>query len=443
MRVIVVGAGEVGRSIAENLTETHEVVVIERDNALVDDLTYDLDALVIQGDGTDLATLQQAGIEKSDMLIASTDIDEVNIVACGAAKTTGDIFTMARVKRHSLLKTWQNADDAFGVDFMASSDLLTAEAIFRLSGFPGAHDVDSFIGGLVRMAEFEIGANSPIVGHTVREADRWDSLTFAAVFRDEELIIPRGDTVIEQHDRVVVIGSPGSVKQFATDTVQSSSDVDEVVIVGGSEIGYHTARLFEEHGYHPDLIEQDHDRARDIAEWLPNTSVWEHDATDMEFLKREHIDKADMVVAALEHDDKNLLVSMLAQKLGVERKISIIENTEYAELFEAVGIDVAISPREETAEEIIRFTRGDQTEKIAMLEHDRAEVLELEISDDSKLVGRKIADAMDSLPECVVIGAISRNGELVIPRGDTVFEANDHVVLFTETQMIDELTALI
>jgi len=444
VRVIIVGAGEVGQSIANNLAATHDVVVIERDGDLVEELTYDIDALVIQGDGTDLSTLQEAGIEDAEMLIASTDDDEVNIVACGAAKTTGGVFTIARVKRHSLLQTWQGAEGAFGVDFMASSNLLTAEAIFRLSGFPGAQDVDSFIGGLVRMAEFEVGEDSPIAEQTVSDADRYDSLTFAALFRDDELIIPRGDTRIHSGDRVVVIGSSDSVGDFATDTVRSGdNDIEEVVIAGGSEVGFQTARLFEEHGYHPHLIEQDHDRAREIAEALPNTSVWEHDATDMSFLEREHMNEADMVVAALEHDDRNLLVSILAKKLGVGRTISLIENTAYAELFEAVGIDVAISPREETAEEIIRFTRNERTEKIAMLEHDLAEVLEVEIGPDSEIVGRRIADAANEFPDCVVIGAISRGGQFVIPRGDTVFEAGDHVVLFTETSMIDDVTKLI
>jgi trk system potassium uptake protein TrkA len=441
MRVIIVGAGEVGRSIAANLAEGHDVVVIERDEDIVEKLTYSLDVLSIQGDGTDLSVLREAGIENADMLIASTDIDETNIVTCGAAKTISDVFTIARVKRRDLLSTWKNSYEAFNADFMVCSDLLTAEAIFRISGVPGAQDVDSFAGGLVRMAEFGIGEESPVTGQTVSEADRYSSLTFAAIFRGEAVVIPRGNTVLESGDRVVVIGSPDSIGDFAMDTVRDEDNSTEsVVIVGGGELGFQTARLFEEHGFRPKLIEQDEERARELAEALPNTTVLQNDATDAEFLTSEGIDRADVVVAALESDEKNLLVSLLADRIGVDRTIAVVNAVEYTDLFETVGVDIAVNPRDETAEEIIRFTRHNRTEKIAMLEHDLAEVIEIEITEDSILANRRIVDAIGDLPESVVIGAISRDGELVTPRGETEIQVGDHVVMFAETAVLDTLT---
>ncbi|WP_018259148.1 Trk system potassium transporter TrkA [Halomicrobium katesii] len=445
MRVIVVGAGEVGRSIAANLADGHDVVVVERDAELVEELTYSLDVLAIEGDGTKLDVLREAGVEEADMLIASTDIDETNIVACGAAKAISDAFTIARVKRRDLLETWQNTNRAFDVDFMVSSDLLTAEAIFRISGVPGAQDVDTFAGGIVRMAEFEIDEDSPVTGQSVRDADRYASLTFAALFRDEAVIIPTGDTVIEIGDRVVVIGSPDSIGDFATDTVcaDEESGADSVVIVGGSKIGFQVARLFEEHGYYPQLIERDEDRARELAEQLPNTTVLQSDATDSEFLLEERVDEADVVAAALESDEKNLLVSLLAARIGVDRTIAVVNQVEYADLFETVGVDIAVNPREETAEEIVRFTRDNRTEKIAMLEHDLAEVIEIEIESDSVLAGRPIADAVQDLPPGVVVGAVSRSGTLVTPRGDTTIEVGDHAIVFVESAIVDEVSAII
>lgn len=441
MRVIIVGAGEVGRSIAANLAEGHDVVVVERDKEIVEDLTYSLDVLTIHGDGTDLSVLREAGVEEAEMLIASTDIDEINIVTCGAAKTVSDVFTIARVKRRDLLGTWRNTNAAFNVDFMVCSDLLTAEAIFRISGVPGAQDVDSFAGGLVRMAEFGIEDDSPVTGQTVREADRYASLTFAAIFRGDEVIIPTGDTIIETGDRMVVIGSPDSISHFATDTVVDDDDgAESVVIVGGGELGFQIARLFEEHGHQPRLVEQDVDRARELAEALPNTTVLQSDATDTNFLTEEHVDEADVVIAALESDEKNLLVSLLADRIGVDRTIAVVNQVEYADLFETVGVDIAVNPRAETAEEIIRFTRDNHTEKIAMLEHDLAEVIEIEIGANSVLADRRIMDAIQDLPDGVVIGAISRDGELVTPRGDTTIQVGDHVVVFVDSSVLDAVT---
>ncbi|MDJ1433743.1 Trk system potassium transporter TrkA [Halostagnicola sp. A-GB9-2] len=440
MRVIIVGAGEVGRSIAGNLASSDDVIVIDRDERVVEELTYSHDVLAIHGDGTTIDTLREADIERADLVIACTDSDESNVVICGSARTATDAFTIARVRRRTLLETWEGSQGGFGVDFMVCTDLLTAQTIFRISGLPAAQDVDSFIGGLVQMAEFEIGADSPIADQTVREADRYDSLTFAAIFRGEDMLVAKGETVIRPGDYIVVIGSDDSVTDFADDITPSTAvDGDEIVIVGASEIGYQAAREFESHGYHPRLVEQDDDRARAVAADLPNTTVLKSDATDIEFLEREHINEADIVISSLGSDEKNLLVSLLARRLGVDRTVAVIENLEYAELFETVGVDVAVNPREETAEEVVRFTRTNRTEKVAMLEHDRAEVIEIEAKIDSEITGQRIQDSMADFPEGVVIGAISRGGELVTPRGTTVVKPSDHLVVFVDSNALDEV----
>ncbi|WP_276252838.1 Trk system potassium transporter TrkA [Halomontanus rarus] len=443
MRVIVVGAGEVGSNIAASLADDHDVIVIDQDADRVDSITYSLDVLTIHGDGTSLDVLEEAGIDDADMVIASTDRDETNIVVCGTAKTVDDPFTIARVKKTDFLRTWERSNGAFGVDFMVCTDLHTAETMVRISGLPGAHDVETFANGRVHMAEFEVGSDSPIAGETVADADRFESLTFAAIIRPDDIIVPRGDTVIESGDNIVVIGSAESVRGFAGTLTPAPTleEANEIVIVGGGEIGYQTARLFEEEGLSPRLVERDHDRARQIAERLPNTLVLESDATDIDFLVREHVDESDIVVAALDSDEKNLLVSLLAKRIGVDRTVAVVEFGEYVDLFETVGVDVAVNPRVVTAEEITRFTREETTENVAILESDRAEVLEIEIDRDSLLFGNRIMDAMTELPDGIVIGAITRNGELITPRGQTVVELGDHVVVFVDTEVLDEVTA--
>jgi len=440
MHVIVVGAGEVGHSIASSLAQPHDVIVVEQNDAVVEALTNSLDVLFIHGDGTNLNTLHKAGISQADLVIACTNNDETNIIVCGTTKTVSDAFTIARVRKRILFNTWRRSQNSFDVDYMICSDLLTAQAIARIAGIPATRDVDTFAGGLIQMAEFEIEESSPIGNQTVNEADQYDSLTFAAIFRANEMEVATGETVLRPGDRVVVIGSTESVKTFAEEISACTADhSDDVVIVGASQIGFQVAQEFVNHGYHPRLIEQDHDRARDVAEKLPQATVLESDATDLNFLSQEHIDEADIVISALDEDEENLLMALLSRRLGVERTVAVIEDPEYGELFATVGIDVTVNPQEETAEEIIRFTRSNQPEKIVMLERDQAEVIEIEATQDSTLTGRPIIEAMADVPDGVVIGAISRGENLVTPRGMTEVRPGDHVVIFVDADVLSDV----
>jgi len=445
MRVIVVGAGEVGSNIALSLAESHDVIVVDVDPVTVEELTYSSDILAIEGDGTSLEILEDAGIREADMLIASTDDDETNLVTCGTAKTVGDIFTIARVRNANFIHTWTQSEGAFGVDFMVSTNLLTASDIVSVVGLPAAVDVDPFAGGLVQMAEFEVAVDSEIAGRTVEEADKFEALTFAALVQNGDVVVVRGQTQIEAGNKAIVIGSPESVQAFSR-TVAAAKTPDQardIVIVGGSDIGYHTAKLLEERGLEPRLIEQDPERGRQLAEDLPGTVVMEHDATDVEFLVGEQVDRADAIIAVTDSDEKNLLVSLLAKNIGVRRTVAVVEKGRYANLFEAAGIDVAINPREATAEEIVRFTQEGQIENLSLIEGRQAEVLEIEVDEESILTGRPIRESIGELPSEVVIGAITRNQEFVVPRGDTVIQPGDHVVFFVSADVLATVMDLV
>ncbi|MFB6173833.1 MAG: Trk system potassium transporter TrkA [Halobacteriales archaeon] len=438
MRLLVIGAGEVGSSIAASLADSHEVVVIDRDSERVEALTYAEDVLAITGDGTDLDVLMEAEVDAADLVIASTDDDETNLVICGTAETASDAFTIARVRSTALLDTWERAPGAFGVDFMVCTDLMAAEAIVRLTGLPAARDVDPFADGRVQMAEFEVPDDSPIAGRTVQEADRYEDLTFAALIEDDDVTIPRGDATIRAGSRIVVIGTPSSVRAFAGALVPEQDGADDVVVIGGGPIGGETARILEERGRSPRLIEADPERARALAEARPGTVVMEHDPTDAEFLAREHVDAADLVVVALDSDERSLMVALLAKQLGAARTVAVVENGDYVDLFETVGVDVALNPRGIVAEEITRFTRERRTENVALIESDRAEVVEIEVDDASVLAGRPIADAVADLPEGLVVGAIVRDGGFIAPRGATVIEPGDRVVVLLEADCLED-----
>jgi len=443
MYVVIVGAGTVGSTIAESLAGDHQVAVVDVDGDLVERLMYEIDILGVTGDGTDVETLREADVETADIVIASTDDDGTNIVTCGTAKTVGDPFAIARVKRDKFLRTWENSDGAFGIDHMVATNLLTAEKIARIIGLPAAEDVDTFADGLVRMAEFVIGPESPITGLTVAEADRYESLTFAAVFRDGGILIPDGETVLRDGDDLVVIGSSGSVRSFAREISPEWGDktARDVLVVGGSDVGYHTARLLEERGLSPRLIERDPGRAREIAEALPGTTVLESDATDRSFLEREHVGDIDTVIAVLGSDEKNLLATLLAKQLGAGRGMTVVDAPGYVDLFEAVGVDVAVNPRKAAAEELTRFTQEHGAENVSIIEDDRAEVLEIEVDGESTLLDRPIRESVRDLPAGVVIGAITRDGEFVIPRGNTVIKRGDHVVVFVDAACLDAVSS--
>ena len=444
MKAIIVGAGEVGTLIGRSLSQRNDVIVVDVDDHRIEEIKYELDVLTRVGDGTSGEVLEEVGVGDADLLIASTDDDKTNLVACGAAKTIGDPFTIARVRHATFKRTWDRTQRAFDVDFMVCSDLQTAETIVNVIGLPAAIDVDPFAGGLVHMAEFNVSAESPITGEVVADVDHFDSLTFAAVFRDEEMILPRGDTRIKGGDHVVVIGSPQSVQGFAQDIEpdKTPGSADDIVIVGGGEIGYHTARILEDRGFAPRLLETDERRARQLAEDLPGTLVMQHEPTDAEFLEREHVHEADILISTLDADEKNMLVSLLAKRIGTDRVISIVDHGSYVQLFEEIGIDVAINPRIVTAEEITRFTHTDVAVNVAVLENDQAEVLELEVSEGARLVGRTIRDIDRSIDADVVFGAITRDGTFIAPRGETVIEAHDHIIVLVEPSFVDQLMAM-
>jgi trk system potassium uptake protein TrkA len=445
MRVIIVGAGEVGSHIAASLADDHEVIVVDIDPETIEDLTYSTDVLAIEGDGTTIETLQEAGIAKTELLVASTDDDRTNLITCMTAKTAGDIFAIARVRGAKFYDTWTQSNGAFDVDFMVSTDLVTAEKVVRILGFPSAVDVEPFGQNRVEMAEFEVLAESEFVDQTIETADRFDALTFAALVRDSNIVIPRGGTRIEAGDKVIVIGRPDRVRAFSNVVAPTnqSDGIQDFVVVGGSDIGYHIADSLRQRGFRPRLIVESGDRARHLAEQLPETVVMEYDITDLDFFLRENVDNADAVIAAADSDEENLLVSLLAMKIGVDRTVAVVEAAEYASLFEDVGIDVAINPRDTAAEEIVRYTRDRTVEKLSLIEDRQVEVLEVEIVEGSPLNGRPIHESIADLPADVVIGAITRDQEFIMPRGDTVIKSGDHVVLFTTADVRSDVLAVV
>ena len=374
------------------------------------------------------------------------DIDETNLAIAGTVETVSDAFTIARVHETAYVRTWRRSEGgAFGVDFMVSTNLLAAQVIVQVIGIPTARHVEPFSSGTVQMAEIDVPADSPIAGRTIADLDVYDGLTFVGIIRDDELIMPTGSTTIDWGDTVIVIGTVRSVAEFSRSMVSGASaeGADDVVIVGGSTTGDLVASLLEKRGFAPRIIEWDPERARELAEDHPQSTVLEHDAADVEFLEREHVRDADVVVATLDSDARTLLAALLAKQVEVDRVVAVVDERQYVPLFEAVGVDVAVNPREVTAEEITRFTLERRAENVAILRSGEAEVLEFEVEADSMLVDSTIQSVVPDLPEGVVIGAITRDGEYVPPRGETEIQAGDHVVMFIRESAVEDVVHLV
>jgi len=437
MRVIVIGAGAVGTAIAEALYRDNDVVVIERDPSRYESL-QSLDLLVIEGSGSSAATLVEAGVQKAELLIACTNVDEVNIVACATGKQLGSPLTVARVQDPDYLLHWKQG--YLGVDYIVCSELITAKAIARNLAIPEAKHINEFAGGKVLMTEISIRRGSPIAGLAVSEIQVPIGCTIASLIRGDQTIIPHGDDVILAGDLLVNIGTPEAVAQFNA-RLSGIHKVRSVVIIGGGRIGYRLALLLEGKGFAPYLIEKDAARCQWLSQQLQHTLVLNHDAMDMEFLEREKIHTVEVAINITSTPEKNLLSALLLKRLGVQRVIALVEQPSYLKAFEMVGVDVAINPRKLIAEEIIRFTHERGTEALAVLEENRAEVLELQIPPDSKVIQRPLRERF--FPQGTIVGAILRDQQVIIPRGQDWLEAGDHAILFTAENKVKAVEALI
>jgi len=436
MRVIVIGAGQVGLSIAQELQHEHDVVVIEQSREQLAKLEQ-YDVLAVRGNGASLRVLQDVEVKNSSLLIACTNIDEVNIVACAASTQLGAPFTIARVHDPEYIETWERG--YLGVDFMVCSELLTSETIAQLIGVPSAQAVYAFAEGRILMDELIIATESPLAHKLLKDLELPHDTKIAGLLRGEKVIIPSGDTEILPGDMMVTIGTPEAVAKLNR---MASREVlpQNVVIIGGGRIGYRLASSLEKQGLHPKLVEADPDRSRWLAENLPKTEVFQSDGTDIKFLEEEKIGQCDVAVSVMNTDEKNLLSSLLMKGMGVNKVIAGVIDSHYIEIFERVGVDVAVSARRVIAEEIIRFTKSQIT-GVPVIEGDRAAVREITVSEESPLIGVPLSKSC--MPEGSIIGGIVRDHRVIIPGGDDVVQAGDWLIVLSDKESGAEVERLL
>ena len=438
VKIFVIGAGQVGSTIVEALHNEHELTVMDLESSRLQALSYRYDVATIEGNGASRRTLQEAGIEDADLVIACTSRDEVNIIAAMFAKgISPQTRTIVRTANVEYLEVWHERQ--LDVDFIVSSELETAHAVSRIIGVPAARQTDVFADGQVQIVEFDVEADADapeLIGLPLRAARIPADSKVASIIRGGQTIVPRGDESIRTGDRIIVIGSPGAAREWSGILARGEQVVDDVVIYGCGRIGTAVARLLLEQGIRVRIIEPDPQRAREVAASLPDARVFNADGMDPDFLERERIGKARAAIFAMRDDPKNHYAATLAKLHGVPFTIAVVHDAVSMEVFERAGIDVAINPREVTAEEIVRFAHDPRTQQVAMLEGDRYEVLDITVRPESKLVHTPFRE----LPMTgSLIGAIIRNGSAIFPHGNDVLLPDDRVIVFTEAARVSQV----
>jgi len=436
MKIIILGAGQVGTSVAENLSrEANDITVVDNDPECLQFLADRLDLGTVQGCASHPDVLRRAGAEDADMIIAVTNSDETNMVACQVAYTLFHTPTkIARVRARSFLShSSLFSQEAFPIDMIISPEQEVIRLVERLIEFPGALQVLDFADGRVRLVAVKAYYGGPMVGHELRELKEHMpgvDTRVAAIFRRGRAITPQGDTVIEVDDEVFFIASRDNIRTVMGELRRVENNVKRVMLVGGGNIGRGLAQVLEER-CHVKLIEKDPVRTQLLSEELERTLVLQGDAANEDLLIEENIENADIFCAMTNDDEVNILSAMLAKRLGARRVIALINRASYVDLVESTDIDIAISPHQATIGSLLAHVRRGDVVVVHSLRRGAAEAIEAVAHGDpqsSRVVGRTIEDI--KLPPDTTIGAIVRENDVVIAHHDTVIEAGDHVILF-------------
>ncbi len=437
MKIIILGAGQVGISTAEILAkEDNDITLIDNVASQVEGLQDRLDIRTIVGSASHPSVLEQAGGPDADLILAVTDQDEVNMAACQVAYT---LFRtpkkIARIRSVEYLTHREIfSDDSIPVDVIISPEQLVTQHVLHLIEYPGALQVVDFAGGKIQLVGLKAYHGGPLVGRelrTIREDLPTVEARVAAIYRHDRPIIPEGDTIIEPNDEVFIVAAAPHIPVVMSEFCPVEAPGQNIMLVGAGKIGLQLARTLEQNNYQVKLIEHGAERARQVAEQLDATIVLRGDAADEDLMLQENIDAMDVFCSLTNDDEANILSAMLAKRLGAHRAMALINRSAYVDLIESSVLDVAISPSLITVGSLLTHVRRGDTIAVHSLRRGAAEAIETIAHGDatsSSVVGRRIEEI--SLPSGTRVGALLRNQEVIIPHHDTVIEAEDHVILF-------------
>ena len=439
MKIIVIGAGKVGCQIAQTLSsENHDIVIIEKDNIIQQSAQNSLDAMVILGNGANVLTLEEAGIKQTDMLIAVTSSDEVNMLACMIAKQFGVPKKIARIRNPEYLHTSILSREKLGIDFAINPERATAKEIVKLFKSPiNVSQVQDFAEGKVKLIEFNIEKYFPFLNQQLKNISFKYPVLVAAIYRDNKIIIPDGEEKIIVGDNLYVLVEKDNFLGLNEFFNEKPLDMQNVMILGGNRIAIQTALILAKLGINTKLIERDKEKCDKIAELLPHSLIINGDGTNIDLLKSEGIETTDGFVAVTGYDEDNLLVALLAKHLGTKKVIAKIDRSNYIPILEKIGVDAVVNPRIITTSAILQFIRRGEIVSLTLLKEGKAEVIELMVHSNSKIINKPLRNA--NLPKNSIIGAVIRKDRVIIPHGDDTIQAQDKIIIFALSSAIKKI----
>ncbi|WP_282037061.1 Trk system potassium transporter TrkA [Saccharicrinis aurantiacus] len=432
MRIIIAGAGEVGTHVAKLMCNAnHDVILIDDNAERLQQMEAHFDLMTIVGSVSSIDDLKSANVESCDLFIAVPPYEELSIMSAILAKKLGAKVTIARINNYEyLLPENKEFFQQLGVDQLIYPEELAAKEIMTSLKRVGIRQQIDFSDGQLILYAIKIRENAPIVNKTLAEVGEIHSqklYNIVAINRDGETIIPRGNESFKHNDLAYFITTPEGTQQLMTDAGKEQFDIKNVMILGGSRIGKKVAQRLED-DYNVKLIEIDKEKSNRLADELERTLVINGDGRNLELLKDEGIKKMDAFVAVTANSEVNILACQLAKKMGVRKSVAEVENMDYIDLAENVGIGTLINKKLIAASYIYRYTVKARVSHVKCLTTSKAEVLELVASDDSKIIKGRLSEI--KLPKDVNVGGIIRNGQAIIATGNTQIMPNDKVVIF-------------
>ena len=450
MKIIVVGDGKVGFAIAKQLNqEGHDITVVENKANVLSSTMNQLDIVGVQGNGASLDTLLEARVSSSDLLIAATSTDEVNIICCLLAKKLGARHTIARIRNPEYNNTVRLIKDELGLSMSINPEQAAAREILRAIRFSNSIKVSSFAKGRIELAEVKVTENSPLINMRVVDINRRfkTEVLFVTILRDGEVIIPNGNTVIYANDRLTLTGSTTQLERFFIKIgILSDRTVNEVMIVGGGRITYYLTSMLLELGMAVKIIELNKEKCINLVEKFPQATVIHGDGTDHELLLSESLEEMDAFIALTDNDEENV-ISMFAQSHGVTHVLPKVNRVSLGFLLEKLGLENSITPKFITANQIVQYVRamqntvGSNVESLIKLVDDKVEALEFRVRDNCRFIDVPIKDL--NIRKGIIIPYVTHKGVSKVATGDMRIQLSDTVIIISKVAGLRDINDLL